>query len=280
MGDDERGEFLYKFVSSGIYVPGGDTSELLDEGTLYVARFVDDGNGEWLALTPETTGMKMEEICVFTRQAASKVGATTMDRPEWVAINPVAIEAYCALTNNTNRGVKTNTGGDEMPVGGANPREKNAYGQIVRWYPENDDHADGKFKWDLFVMAGNPDVHKDAYAGSHNINSGNMFNSPDGMIFDSTGLLWIQTDGEDTNEGDFLGQGNNQMLAGDPATGRIERFLTGPRGCEVTGLIWSADKRTMFVGIQHPDAPFPDGEGTLPRSTLVAIKRNDGALIG
>jgi secreted PhoX family phosphatase len=70
------------------------------------------------------------------------------------------------------------------------------------------------------------------------------------------------------------------MLAGDPATGRIERFLTGPRGCEVTGLIWSADKRTMFVGIQHPDAPFPDGEGTLPRSTLVAIKRNDGALIG
>lgn len=280
MGDDERGEFLYKYVSDGIYVPGGDTSKLLDEGTLYVAKFSDDGTGEWLALTPETTGMKMDEICVFTRQAASKVGATTMDRPEWVAINPVAIEAYCALTNNTNRGVKKNAGGDEMPVGGANPREKNAYGQIVRWYPENEDHADGKFKWDLFVMAGNPDVHKGDYAGSSNINSGNMFNSPDGMMFNSTGLLWIQTDGEDTNEGDFLGQGNNQMLAGNPATGRIERFLTGPKGAEVTGMTWSADKRTIFVGIQHPDAPFPDGEGKLPRSTLIAIKRDDNALVG
>lgn len=287
MGDDERGEFLYKFVSNGIYVPGGDTSKLLDEGTLYVAKFSDEGTGEWLALTEETTGMKMDEICVFTRQAASKVGATTMDRPEWVAVNPVAIEAYCALTNNSNRAVlkdgkmRTNAGGDVMDISAVNPREKNEYGQIVRWYPENDDHADGKFKWDLFVMAGNPDVHKgDAYAGSSNINSGNMFNSPDGMMFDTTGLLWIQTDGEDSNEGEFLGQGNNQMLAGDPATGRIERFLTGPKGSEVTGMTWSADKRTMFVGIQHPDAPFPDGEGKLPRSTVVAVKRDDNAMIG
>ncbi|UJW76307.1 PhoX family protein [Rhizobium sp. SL42] len=287
MGDDERGEFLYKFVSTGIYVPGSDTSKLLDEGTLYVAKFSDEGTGEWLALTEETTGMKMDEICVFTRQAASKVGATTMDRPEWVAVNPVAIEAYCALTNNSHRAVlkdgkmRTNAGGDVMEINAANPREGNEFGQIVRWYPENDDHADGKFKWDLFVMAGNPDVHKDgAYAGSSNINSGNMFNSPDGMMFDSTGLLWIQTDGEDSNEGDFIGQGNNQMLAGDPATGRIERFLTGPKGGEVTGMTWTGDKRTMFVGIQHPNAPFPDGEGKLPRSTIVAVKREDNARIG
>ncbi|SCX25145.1 putative phosphatase [Agrobacterium sp. DSM 25558] len=286
MGDDERGEFLYKYISNGIYVPGGDTSKLLDEGTLYVAKFTDDGNGEWVALTPETTGMKMDEICVFTRQAASKVGATTMDRPEWVAINPVAIEAYCALTNNTNRGVtkdgklRANGGGDAMALNAANPREKNEYGQIVRWYPENDDHADAKFKWDLFCMAGNPDVHKDAYAGSSNINSGNMFNSPDGMMFDSTGLLWIQTDGEDSNDGQYAGQGNNQMLAGDPVTGRIERFLTAPKGSEVTGQTWSADKRTHFVGIQHPDAPFPDGEGKLPRSALIAVKRDDNAMIG
>lgn len=287
MGDDERGEFLYKYVSNGIYVPGGDTSKLLDEGTLFVAKFSDEGTGEWLALTEETTGMKMDEICVFTRQAASKVGATTMDRPEWVAVNPVAIEAYCALTNNSNRAVlkdgkmRTNAGGDVMELNAVNPREGNEFGQIVRWYPENDDHADGKFKWDLFVMAGNPDVHKDSpYAGSSNINSGNMFNSPDGMMFDSTGLLWIQTDGEDSNEGDFVGQGNNQMLAGDPATGRIERFLTGPKGGEVTGMTWASDKRTMFVGIQHPGAPFPDGEGALPRSTIVAVKRDDKALVG
>jgi len=286
MGDDERGEFLYKYVSNGIYVPGGDTSKLLDEGALYVAKFSDDGSGEWLALTPEATGMKMDEIHVFTRQAASKVGATTMDRPEWVAINPVAIEAYCALTNNSHRGeskdgkLRTNAGGDAMNVDAVNPRRKNEYGQIVRWYPENEDHADGKFRWDIFCMAGNPTVHQDAYAGSPNINAGNMFNSPDGMMFDSTGLLWIQTDGEDSNEGAFLGQGNNQMLAGDPATGRIERFLTGPKGSEVTGLTWSADKRTLFVGIQHPDAPFPDGANALPRSSVIAIQRDDKALVG
>ena len=286
MGDDERGEFLYKYVSNGIYVPGGDTSKLLDEGTLYVAKFAEDGTGEWLALTPETTGMKMDEICVFTRQAASKVGATTMDRPEWVATNPVAIEAYCALTNNSRRGevkdgkLRTNAGGDPLEVNAVNPREKNNYGQIVRWFPANEDHADAAFKWDLFCMAGNPAVHKDAYAGSSNINEGNMFNSPDGMMFDTTGLLWIQTDGEDSNEGDYAGQGNNQMLAGDPVTGRIERFLTAPKGSEVTGMTWSSDKRTHFVGIQHPDAPFPDGEGKLPRSAIVAVKHEDNRIIG
>lgn len=286
MGDDERGEFLYKYVSNGIYVPGGDTSKLLDEGTLFVAKFAEDGTGEWLALTPDTTGMKMDEICVFTRMAASKVGATTMDRPEWVATNPVAIEAYCALTNNSRRGevkdgkLRTNAGGDPLEVNAVNPREKNNYGQIVRWFPANEDHADAAFKWDLFCMAGNPAVHKDAYAGSSNINEGNMFNSPDGMMFDTTGLLWIQTDGEDSNEGDYAGQGNNQMLAGDPVTGRIERFLTAPKGSEVTGMTWSSDKRTHFVGIQHPDAPFPDGEGKLPRSAIVAVKHEDNRIIG
>jgi len=104
------------------------------------------------------------------------------------------------------------------------------------------------------------------------------------MMFDSSGLLWIQTDGNFENEGEFVGHGNNQMLAGDPATGQIERFLTGPYGCEVTGLTWSADRRTMFVGIQHPGvqagAPvFPDGEG-LPRSSIIAIKRDDNAPVG
>lgn len=99
-------------------------------------------------------------------------------------------------------------------------------------------------------------------------------------MFDSTGLLWIQTDGDDSNEGDFAGMGNNQMLAGDPMTGEIARFLTGPVGSEVTGLTWSSDRRTMFVGIQHPDAPFPDGEGKLARSSIIAVKRDDSAPVG
>ncbi|MCW5716324.1 MAG: PhoX family phosphatase [Bauldia sp.] len=287
MGDDERGEFVYKWVSRDIYVPGGDTSTLLSEGMLYVAKFNDDMTGSWIALTPETTGMSAAEIAIFTRTAASAVGATTMDRPEWVAVNPVSIEAYCCLTNNSNRGVmnaegvvRTNAGGDPMTVNGVNPREMNNYGQIVRWRPADGDHATDTFEWDLYVTAGNPTVAEGEYAGSSNINAGNMFNSPDAVVIDSTGVVWIQTDGADSNEGEYAGMGNNQMLAGDPVTGEIRRFLTGPNGCEVTGLCWSSDRRTMFVGIQHPGAPFPDGEGLLPRSCIVAVKRNDGAMVG
>jgi hypothetical protein len=210
-----------------------------------------------------------------------------MDRPEWVAVNPIAVEAYCALTNNSRRALlnddgtmRANAGGDVMELNAVNPREGNRYGQIVRWRPANDDHASETFAWDLYVMAGNPEVHEDAYAGSENVNAGNLFNSPDGMMFDSAGLLWIQTDGDDSNEGDFAGMGNNQMLCGDPETGEIVRFLTGPNGSEVTGLTWSSDRRTMFVGIQHPSAPFPDGEGQLARSSVVAVWRNDGGLVG
>lgn len=280
MGDDERGEFLYKFRSNGTYQPGGSTDGLLDDGTLYVAKFNDDGTGEWLPLTPETTGMEMGEMLIFARKAGSAVGATTMDRPEWISANPHAVEAYCCLTNNKNRGVKPNAGGDETPVNGPNPRETNRYGQIVRWRPHNDDHASDTFDWDLYVMAGNPTVYNNVYGGSENVTEGNLFNSPDGMAFDTSGLLWIQTDGDDSNEEDFAGMGNNQMLVGDPVTGEIARFLTGPNGCEVTGLCWSTDRRTMFVGIQHPGGDWPDGNGGLPRSSVVAIKRDDNGLIG
>ena len=167
------------------------------------------------------------EVCIHTRQAASAVGATTMDRPEWVAVNPKGKEAYCCLTNNKNRGVKPNAGGDETPVGGPNPRKANQYGQIVRWIPNNGDHTAAGFSWDLFVVAGNPAVYNDAYAGSKNVNKGNMFNSPDGLAFDNNGLLWIQTDGNYSNKTRFAGQGNNQMLVGDP---QPERFAVSWSG--------------------------------------------------
>ena len=279
MGDDERGEFIYRYVSNRTWAEGQPTNGLLSDGTLYVAKFNDDQTGEWLALTPETTGMAPAEMLVFARMAGSKVGATTMDRPEWIACHPQRAEAYCSLTNNSNRGIKANAGGDATPVGGPNPREANEYGQIVRWRPEGEDHGATAFTWDLYVMAGNPAVHSDAYAGSPNINQGNMFNSPDGMAFDTTGLLWIQTDGDDSNQGDFAGQGNNQMLIGNADTGEIARFLTAPNGAEVTGLCWSADRRVAFIGIQHPGGSWPDGEGK-PRSSVIAVWREDGATIG
>ena len=285
MGDDERGEFLYRFVSDGVFAPGASTDGLLEEGTISVAKFSDDGSGQWLELTPESTGMASKaEIAIHTRQAGSAVGATTMDRPEWVASNPNAAEVYCALTNNKNRGIKPNKGGDETPVGGPNPREANNYGQIVRWRPANSDHTAKDFAWDLFVLAGNPAVHQDANKGSDNVNPDNMFNSPDGLKFDSNGILWIQTDGNYSNAEGFAGQGNNQMLAGDPVTGEIRRFLVGPKECEVTGTTWSPDRRTMFVGIQHPgergNSHWPEGGDSVPRSAVIAITRDDGGLMG
>ena len=282
LGDDERGEFLYRFVSKNKYVVGGDNTDLLEEGTLYVAKFNENNTGHWIALTPEATGMTAPEIAIYTREAASKVGATTMDRPEWVASNPNKAEVYCALTNNKNRGVKPNAGGDETPAVGPNPRVKNNYGQIVRWQPANQDHTAEKFSWDLFVLAGNPAVYDDAYAGSKNVNKDNMFNSPDGLKFDKKGMLWIQTDGNYSNEKDFAGQGNNQMLVADPETGEIKRFLVGPKECEITGAAWSADRTTMFVSIQHPgekgDSVWPNGG--VPRSSVIAVSRDDGEMIG
>ena len=286
MGDDERGEFIYRFVSAGRYAEGADNSNLLETGKLYAAKFAENGRGEWVELTPKSTGMaSMAEICIHTRVAASAVKATTMDRAEWVAANPKKAEVYCCLTNNKNRGVKPNRGGDPTPVGGPNPRAKNRYGQIVRWAPEGGDHLSNAFSWDLYVVAGNPAVHKGANAGSSNVTPDNMFNSPDGLAFDRNGMLWIQTDGNYKNVKGFAGQGNNQMLVGDPVTGEIRRFMVGPRQCEVTGLEWSADGRTMFVGIQHPgewggDSHFPGGGDTTPRSAVIAVTRDDGGVIG
>jgi len=283
MGDDERGEFLYKFVSRDAYEEGASTEKLLTKGTLYAAKFYQDLRGAWLPLTPETTGMSEAEICIHTRLAASKVGATTMDRPEWVAAHPEKPEVYCALTNNKYRAIKPNKGGDKTPAKGPNPRAKNIYGQIVKWTPDKDDHLETGFQWKLFALAGNPEAHQDARAGSDNINAANMFNSPDGLFFDTKGRLWIQTDGKYSNKGDFAGMGNNQMLVGNPSTGEIRRFMVGPKECEITGSCWSPDKKTLFIGIQHPGerggSHFPLGEDHIPRSCVIAINRKDGGEI-
>ncbi|OYD24937.1 PhoX family protein [Oceanimonas baumannii] len=296
LGDDERGEHLYRFVSKGKYNPDNMAAnrELLEEGTLYVARFHADkdgelkGKGEWLELTHGKNGLTAEngfasqaDILIHARMAATQVGATTMDRPEWVAAHPSEPVVFCTLTNNKNRGVK-----DNQPVDGPNPRAENHYGQILRWKPAGGQHTTNEFDWDLFVLAGNPTVHPGTlYAGSANITADNMFNSPDGIGFDKAGRLWIQTDGNYSNEGNFAGQGNNQMLCADPHTGEIKRFLTGPVACEITGLTFTPDQRTMFVGVQHPGeemagSHFPFGGNRTPRSSVMIITREDGGMIG
>lgn len=295
MGDDERGEYIYKFVSTGKYQADDKAAntKLLDEGTLYVAKFSSannelKGKGEWLELVHSKNGLTAEngfadqgEVLIKTRQAATRVGGTTMDRPEWVAVHPSNNTVFCTLTNNKNRGKK-----DNQPIDGVNPRAENPYGHIVRWLPASGDHAATSFDWDLFMLAGNPTVHKNGLmAGSANINAENMFNSPDGVGFDQAGRLWIQTDGNYKNEKDFAGMGNNQMLCADPITGEIRRFLTGPIACEVTGLTFTPDYNAMFVCIQHPGedlfpSHFPAGGDSKPRSSVLVITRTDGGVIG
>lgn len=293
MGDDERGEFIYKYVSTDKVDSANPANNrtLLDNGTLYVAQFDRDaagtplkGTGRWIALTFGDNGLTAEngfhsqaEVVIFARKAASHVGATRMDRPEWIAVNPHDGRAYCTLTNNSRRG-------DEgMPVNAANPRPHNIYGQIIRW-DEKDDATAQVFDWDMYALCGNPIAHPEGInRGSPNITADNTFNSPDGLGFDQDGRLWILTDGNYSNKDDFAGQGNNQMLVGDPHSGEIRRFMVGPKSCELTGIAFTPDYKTLFVNIQHPgekkDSHFPNNSPR-PRSSVIMITREDGGVIG
>ena len=297
MGDDERGEFIYKFISRDTIDHQNTKAnrDLLDHGTLYVARFDagdnhpdrPKGQGQWIELSHGQNGIdaskgfaSQADVLIHARLAASVVNATRMDRPEWIVVSPKDGQVYCTLTNNAKRGE------DGQPVGGPNPREKNVYGQILRWKTHNGDHGANSFDWDLFVVAGNPVVHaKQPKGGSTNITPQNMFNSPDGLGFDDAGRLWILTDGDYSNSGDFAGMGNNQMLCADPDSGEIRRFMVGPIGCEVTGISFSPDQKTLFVGIQHPGenggSTFPEHTPNgKPRSSVMAISRDDGGIVG
>jgi len=171
----------------------------------------------------------------------------------------------------------------------------------VHWREAGNDAAALTFEWDLFVLAGNP-AHPAGglQAGSANINADNLFNSPDGLAFDADGRLWIQTDGNFSNTGNYAGMGNNQMLVADAQTKEIRRFLVGPSGCEITGITWTPDQKYMFVNVQHPGeygshpsrpavAPavdalafskWPEASGGRPRSSTVVIWKEDGGMVG
>ena len=292
-GDDARFEYIYKFVSARPYDPATADGSLLDEGTLYAARFNDDGSGEWLALAPGRNGLTpangfadLADILVNTRAAADVAGATKMDRPEWGAVDPDSGEVYFTLTNNTRR--------TEAQVDPANPRAQNQFGHIIRWTEARGDHASTTFAWDLFVIAGDKATSR-VFTGAA-LNEDNVFACPDGLWFDADGRLWIQTDiGESAqNKGATKPMGNNQMLCADPRSGEIRRFLTGPVGQEINGVVTTPDQRTMFVNVQHPGAAtpaadfaagrlasrWPDGGDAIPRSATLAISRIDGGVIG
>lgn len=302
-GEDARFEYIYKFVSRDRIQPAGNgltaaqaNRELLDHGTLYVARFDADGRGRWLPLVhgqgPLTAAngfADQGEVVIKARQAADLLGATKMDRPEWLAIDERSGWVYCTLTNNSARGATGQPG-----VDAANPRANNTMGHIIRW-KEDGDFDGGAFEWNHLVLAGDPANERPEARG--NIR-GDLYACPDGIAFDARGVLWIQTDMSTSqmHKGDLSRVGNNQMLACNPVSGEVRRFFTGPTGCEVTGVTWTPDGRTMFLNIQHPgESPsersnpaepnrfsnWPDFQpGGRPRSATVVVRRADGGVIG
>jgi secreted PhoX family phosphatase len=289
-GDDSRHEYIYKFVSAQNYHAATAGGHLLDEGTLYAARFNEDGSGDWLPLDVTDPGFQRKaaaagvafadqaDVLINARLAADVAGATKMDRPEWGAVHPETDEVYFSLTNNTNR---TWFGTDA-----ANPRSHNATGHIIRWR-EQGHSAATRFDWDIFVLAGEPGTETDG-EDPVVLTRDNHFASPDGLHFDPRGVLWIQTDmsGSQREKGPF---GNNQVVAADPLTRELRRFLVGPVGCEITGLVITPDMKTLFVNIQHPGegsepghftSHWPDGGEARPRSATVIVTKDDGGVIG
>lgn len=292
-GDDSTNEYIYKFVTRDRYFPGKGNGSLLDNGTLYVARFNADGSGEWLALDIKDKNFQaaverakanprsvwpggqyddfdgftsQADVLVNTRLAADVVGATPMDRPEWGAVHPKTNEVYFALTNNTSRG----TGGAPTAEGpivtapdAANPRARSEFGHIIRWREQGNRPWATRFHWDIFVLAGPTSDSEDL--NGNPLDADNIFASPDGLWIDDNGRMWIQTDmgsGQQVAEIDRFG--NNQMLCASPETGEIKRFFQGCRGQEVTGCIMTPDSRTMFINLQHP------GEGSESRAVLAS----------
>jgi secreted PhoX family phosphatase len=306
MGDDEVNEYIYRWVSKYSWRWARDNGyDPLDHGTLYVAKFYANGGGEWLELSPENpvlANWSLADIMINTRAAADAVGATMMDRPEWIDTFADRLTAVATLTNNSRRGTtppssnnpdgSTASGSARPAIDAPNPRAANVYGQIITWSYRND-WTESTFRWDIFALCGDPMV-----AGNGSTIVGDKYGSPDGIYVAPSGRLWIQTDvsGSTINSGAYAGFGNNQMLCADPDTRETRRFLVGPKVCEITGVFVTPDERTMFVGIQHPgEAPsgsnspanpkqfssWPDGDaGGRPRSSCIVITKDDGGPIG
>jgi secreted PhoX family phosphatase len=278
-------------VTIARYVPLLTNRNALDSGTLYVAKFNDNGTGEWLPLdindptfiakaaAAGVTFADQGDVLINTRLAADVVGATRMDRPEWGAVDPRDGQVYFTLTNNSSR--------TAAQVNASNPRGPNPFGHIIRWREAGDDSAALSFRWDLLLLSGTETDSLNPVAGAAaRLNADSIHASADGLWFDAAGTLWIQTDmsGSQQATGPF---GENSMLAMDVRTGVIRRFFAGPPGQEVTGVITTPDLRTMFVNLQHPNEggagianAFPDGPGTLPRSCTIIVSKNDGGIIG
>jgi hypothetical protein len=288
-GDDERFEYVFKFVSTGVYNPDDRAANmnLLDEGTLFVARFAADGTGEWLPLTygegplTEENGFASQaDVLINARGAGDVLGATKMDRPEDIEHNPVNGKVYMVMTNNTERGTPVGAEGPNP----SNPRPENQHGHIIE-VTEDGDSAATTFTWDIFLLAGDPADESTYFAGFPK-EQVSPISSPDNITFDLDGNLWISTDGQprtlQVNDGLFA------VPVDGPERGYLRQFFSGVPGSEVSGPVFTPDNTTLFLEIQHPGeggtysepaSRWPDGEGP-PRPALVVIQAEDGGRIG
>ncbi|TDM64461.1 phosphatase [Acinetobacter sp. KU 011TH] len=289
MGDDSRGEYIYKFVSTAVWdvkdvnrgYAAGD--KYMNAGKLYVAKFNNDGSGQWIELAYGKNGLNesnttypfksQADVVTFARLAADAVGATKMDRPEWCTVNPVNGEVYVTLTNNSNRG-------KDYATDAANPRnytdlyngtkeqKGNVNGHIIRFKETDDKTTAETFKWDIYLFGAEASMASNINLSG--LTDNNDLSSPDGMWFDPRGVLWIQTD-----DGAYTDVTNCMMLAalpgqiGDGASATtsngqqtlvgakvtdstLRRFLVGPKQCEITGIAMTPDYKAIFINVQHP----------------------------
>ncbi|MDX3900546.1 MAG: PhoX family phosphatase [Sphingobium sp.] len=301
MGDDNTPGCIYKFVPDRAYSSSNRAAntDMLDYGTLYVARFNADGSGEWRALVQGQNGLvagaidpgntsqsttppapvtvnfnTQADVLINTQSAARVAGGTIMDRPEWLTVAPDNSAIYCTLTNNSGRRV----------TDAANPRVTNLHGHIIKFKEEGDSPLATKFTWEIFLLAGDPKLSAGGSNLVGNIN-GDTFSSPDGLRIDPKGRLWVQTDHSVPGNSGVTGLtidaafGHNAMFHIDQTSKQSKRFLVGPLGCEITGIAYTPDLNTFFVNIQHPTGNWPVS-GEQPRSSTIVIRRTDGAPVG
>ncbi len=297
-GDDQRFEYLYKFVSAGFYDPGNRAAaaRLLDEGTLFVARFGDDGKVTWLPLVygqgplTERNGFTSQaDVVIEARSAADLLAATPMDRPEDVETNPVSGKVYVVLTNNNLR--------KKEQIDRVNPRAGNLYGQIVELTPPTVNgkrhHGATEFTWEMFLMAGNPNSAEDGAVYGGGVSPSGWLACPDNIAFDGKGRLWIATDQGEEQHKYGVGDGIWACDTTGPGRAVTKMFYRVPTGAEMCGPCFTLDSRTLFVAVQHPsnddpgstyDKPstrWPDFSPSLPpRPAVVVINKNDGGVIG
>jgi hypothetical protein len=295
MGDDERNEYVYKFVTAGRYNPQDRAANrnLLDDGTLFVARFADDGKVTWVPmvqgqgpLTPANGFSNQGDVVINARKAADLLQATPMDRPEDVEPNPVTGRVYVILTNNAARTPER--------VNRANPRARNAHGHVIEIIPpgasiQQMDHAAPEARWEMFLIAGRPGI--DPGTMYHRaVTENGWLSCPDMCAFDKEGRIWIGSDGAPS-----AARIADGIWAADTrgyGRGLTRLFYQAPIGAEVCGPCFTPDNTTLFVAVQHPaesdgstyeqpSTRWPDFQaGMPPRPSVVAITKRGGGVIG